>query len=802
LTAIRIRFRAELRSRWRTWLALTLLAGFAGGLAVALASGADRTRTALGRFEVAVHGADAYVDPGFGFGEESLNLARVARLPQVVESEPTAHLTVISRTRDGEPIYPLGAKSVEYLVPMDGRRQDSIDRPKLLRGRLPNPTAPDEALGDSRALRFAGVHVGDTMTLRLVRHDLLWHDWQDLRLAVDPISAARWGPLVRVRIVGESANARTDVDGGQFRLSPAFYPAHGGRALGSWVDELPVRLRHGRADLVAFKAGVDRLAGDLSYGFFDPSLGRPQVQRSMTLQAWALELIAGFWSLAALLLVGQALFRQSAADSADHATLRALGMTRRQLIGIAAARSGLIAVPATALALLVAFLLSPLFPIGRAREIEPNPGFAVNWTAFAAGGALVLVTVLLSGVLACWRVTWASPGGDRPRAGLGSLAASLRRLGCPPVLVAGVRMALQRGRRSSPVPVGATLAAAILAVAVTAAALMFAGSVQHLLRTPRLYGQNWDFESGPPPTSASSFLRQLKADPAIAGFAVGAGAFNPPVDINGHEVGVRALDDVIGSVTPTVIEGRAPRRPDEILLGTKTLHALGAHIGGSVTMRKGRRAVPLRVVGRGVLPAGKSIKLGEGAALRFTALKRVDPEAQQDLSEIRFAPGVDRTKELARLTTLFDGSGAVRPQSVTDFGGVDRMPFLIAGLFVLAAVAALAHALLISIRRRRRELAIMKTLGFTRAQVVATVAWQATTVAAVGILIGLPLGLGVGRFTYNLFAENLGVVPDVVTPVGLALLVIPGAILAANLVAIVPSWAAAQTRPAIVLRAE
>ena len=172
MAAVRIRFRAELRSRWRAWLALALMAGAAGGVVVALAAGAHRTQTALHRYYVATHAADAYVDPGFGFGEESLNLGRIERLPQVADWELTALLAALARGRSGQPLVP---SSVAYLAPMDGRRKDSIDRPKLLRGRLPNPAVPDEALGDSKALQYAGVRVGDTLTLRLVSHYTLWH---------------------------------------------------------------------------------------------------------------------------------------------------------------------------------------------------------------------------------------------------------------------------------------------------------------------------------------------------------------------------------------------------------------------------------------------------------------------------------------------------------------------------------------------------------------------------------------------------------------------------------------------------
>jgi len=106
VAAVRIRFRAELRSRWRAWLALALMAGAAGGVVVALAAGAHRTQTALHRYYVATHAADAYVDPGFGFGEESLNLGRIERLPQVAHWELTALLAALARGRSGQPLVP------------------------------------------------------------------------------------------------------------------------------------------------------------------------------------------------------------------------------------------------------------------------------------------------------------------------------------------------------------------------------------------------------------------------------------------------------------------------------------------------------------------------------------------------------------------------------------------------------------------------------------------------------------------------------------------------------------------------
>jgi ABC-type lipoprotein release transport system permease subunit len=114
----------------------------------------------------------------------------------------------------------------------------------------------------------------------------------------------------------------------------------------------------------------------------------------------------------------------------------------------------------------------------------------------------------------------------------------------------------------------------------------------------------------------------------------------------------------------------------------------------------------------------------------------------------------------------------------------------------------LAHLLVTSVRRRRRDLAVLKTLGFARRQVSATVIWQATTLAGLAVLVGLPLGVAAGRWAWMPVADRLGVVPVSVVPALVLTVVALTTVLAANLVAAVPAWMAARTRLAIVLRAE
>jgi ABC-type lipoprotein release transport system permease subunit len=140
--------------------------------------------------------------------------------------------------------------------------------------------------------------------------------------------------------------------------------------------------------------------------------------------------------------------------------------------------------------------------------------------------------------------------------------------------------------------------------------------------------------------------------------------------------------------------------------------------------------------------------------------------------------------------------------TITSLGGAQQVPLALSGLLVLAALATLVHVLVTSIRRRRRDLAILKTLGFVRRQVSATVAWQATTLASIALLVGLPLGAAIGRWVWTVFADRIGVIPEPVVDLPPLLLAIPVTLLLANLIALIPGRLAAATPPATALRAE
>ncbi len=113
----------------------------------------------------------------------------------------------------------------------------------------------------------------------------------------------------------------------------------------------------------------------------------------------------------------------------------------------------------------------------------------------------------------------------------------------------------------------------------------------------------------------------------------------------------------------------------------------------------------------------------------------------------------------------------------------------------------MGHALISSVRRRRRDFAILLTLGFLKREVGYVVAWQASVVAAIAAAIGVPLGVVFGRSLWSLFAGQIGVPPSVDLSLTL-LLAVPALIVLANVVALLPAMSAARTSPTRALRSQ
>lgn len=144
----------------------------------------------------------------------------------------------------------------------------------------------------------------------------------------------------------------------------------------------------------------------------------------------------------------------------------------------------------------------------------------------------------------------------------------------------------------------------------------------------------------------------------------------------------------------------------------------------------------------------------------------------------------------------------VGPPEIVNYRTMRTTPALLGAALAIGAIVALGLTLVASVRSRRRDLAILKTLGFADRQLAATVAWQSSVAVTVGVVIGAPLGIIAGRVLWNLFANALHVVPQPSVPSLTITFIALGALVLANLVAAPSGLQAARTRTSVLLHAE
>jgi hypothetical protein len=792
--------RAELRHRWRSWLALAVLVAVVGGLVLAAAAAGRRTASAFPRYAT-VYGFDSFVYAG-------QPVPKLPRLPEVTSA------VELRSPANGTPSCPCTHHLSAFAFSIFEVPPPSLPHfAKLVSGHLPDPSAPDQVLASFSLEKDYGVHVGTVLRVPLYT----------AAQAAANSSATPEGPTVTLRVVGISA-------------SEADFPS-----VGSPTDEVittgafdravnphaglftvyAVRLRHGPGDLPQFDRDVTTLG----------AFGTGNQETTSTITAAIHPQAVGWWLLAALAAlaglatVAQALSRQAVVESDNYRTLAAIGLGSGQVVALGMARALAIGTAGAIGAVALAYALSPLTPVGEARIAEPATGFEFDVLVLGLGALGIVVSVLLLGMWPAMRAARARDPRTGHRAGRPSLLATrLAAAGASPSIVIGVRRALERGHGRNAVPVGTALAGTVLAVAALCGTTVFGASLTHLTATPRLYGQAFDvwFNGlGSPGLTASTVVSQLKADPAVNGITLGTSA---SVTVNGVATDSIAGQADRGPLLISSVNGRLPAAAGEVALATKTMRDVGAHVGSvvrvAVSLSGGRvETSRFRVVGTASFPPDFGVVgLSKGAI--FTVAGLVDAQCKPGPSESRCrhatAQGLTyvvlaRVKSgpagqaaVARYVRAYPSNATVpvTPANLVNFGQAVNFPLILGALLVLFGAASLVHVLVVSVARRRRELGLLKALGFVRVQSAAAVCWQATTVALVGVVVGVPVGIAAGHEVWRAFATNFGVVPDPVLPVWAVAAVAGGVLVVANVLAVGPALVSARQRPGPLLRSE
>jgi FtsX-like permease family len=805
------RFRATFGGRWGGYLAVVLLVGLVGGLALGAVAAARRTQAAFPAYLASTNPSDLTVltgvtGPGPGSGYDPALIRKIAALPHVrrVESYSGLNVAILA------PGAPPGAAAEG--LPGSLGEYFSTDRPTIVQGRMANPDRADEVVLDAKGTPTS-VHVGEVVPLGF---------FSNAQEASPDFGRPGTRPYLRinVRVVGKAIFSREvvqdDADTG-LNGGALFTPALTRRlaACCSKDTETAVQLSGGSRYVAPAEAAIEQvLPPGFPVEFYVTSLTTAKAERAIRPESIALAVFGGIAGLATLVIAGQLIGRQLRLGVGDLGTLRALGASPAMTAGDGLPGILAAVVAGSALAAAVAVGLSPIAPLGSVRAVYPYLGVAFDWTVLGLGAGLLAGMLALAAVILAYRgAPHRAARRDRSTPGRGSAAArTAASLGLPPSVVEGVRLAADPGSGRNAVPVRSAILGAALAMIVTVATVTFGASLDTLVSHPALYGWNWTYalSSGyptyiPRPRAAAV----LDHDPAVAAWT---GVYYATFKMDGLTVPVIGAS-LRAPVGPPVLTGHGLEAPGQVVLGSATLAQLHKSVGDQITIGgPGVRRTRLTIVGTATLPSfgvfgTLHTEMGTGAVLPYQLIPGAVASQPDDIY-ITLRPGADRAASrqvLQRVVPAANGGQVIpvqRPAEIVNYRSMGATPAFLGAALAAGAVAALALTLFASVRRRRRDLALLKTIGFTRRQVAAAVAWQSSIAVAAGAVVGVPLGIALGRFLWDLFARQISVVPEPTVPGPSILLITVGALVLANLVAAVPGRMAGRTPTALLLRAE
>jgi ABC-type lipoprotein release transport system permease subunit len=802
-------FRIDLRRRWRSLLVLALLIALAAGTVMTTVAGARRGATAADRLlEQTLPGTIVAQpnQPGFDWNA-------VRALPEVAALGTfalTDAYVIDEIPRDAEPAgYP----------PADDEVMRTIERPVVLEGRLPDLSRADEVVVGPTFRDTFGLGVGDTLTLRLYAPETL-----DELAFLDAAEVEPDGPTVETRIVGVvrspaqllSGDEGLDTEGGLL-TSPGLFTQYAPNFLGASGEGIVnaiIRLDGGEAAIADFKAGLEQVSGRSDIGIWNLADEARHVRDVTGFESDALLVFALMAGIAAVFLVGQAVARHAAATVADLGVLRAAGMTPRQSVWAGAFGPLLAAVAGAVVGAAGAAVASRWFPIGTASLYEPDPGFDLDLPVLVAGAIVVslLVAIGAAGAArAARRSAWAA---GSPRSS--TIATAVGRTGASVPVVVGTGFALEPGRGRQTVPVRPALVGSVVGVLGVVAAFTFSAGVEDAASHPERFGQVHQLDAflgfeGEDFGPVDQVLPMVAADPDV----VAVNDARIAIAEVGHvPVTLYTLDPVDAPWEPVLIEGRVPEGPAEVALAPGSAEAIGVAVGDVVRMTGTLGVRELTVSGLAFVPEFPSHNdyvtggwvTAAGYDELFDADSELSPAFKFRLAYVALEPASDPGTVATRIEAATGAEDLLTPPEppspLGELRQVRRLPVFLAGFMAVLALGAVGHALATAVRRRRHDVAVLRAVGMTRTQSRGVVVTQASVLALVGLLVGVPLGVALGRTVWRYVADTMPLF--YVPPVALLalLLIVPVALLAANLLAAWPSHRAASMRVGHVLRAE
>lgn len=812
--------RSWLRGNVASTVLLTVLVAVVVAAAGGAFAGARRTASVLDRFVAHSRAPDLQV---YGDG---IDLDAVTSLPQVVGWNTGAYGLLSAEGPGGGP-FPPGDVNPFITIELHGERSFA---PLVVEGAEP---AVDDAGGvaiDEEAAARLGAGVGDELTVRLFRPDQIGEVYENGEEFPAPRGAETTVVVTGIvrQVYDLNPGRPEDIDAvalasSELYFRPGFWERWGDEmaAFGDGTDGVELLLRDGAADVPAVEAALRAMpAGDeLSIETRnDIADAAANAERATRFEAAAVAFFGVLALVVGTALVGQAMARQIRSELGQRQVLAGMGLTSTDVARATALRMTLVGAAGAALGMLVGVGTSAITPIGFAADAEIDPGLRFDALPIAGVGVFALVGTLLWSAWVGWRVP-ATP--LRRRLGLGgTLAQRAGRAGAPVGVVAGLsHLSATRDRT----PVRSSLGAVTFALGAVVAVAVYATSMDRFIGDPVEQGWSWDLivgDSDDPDLEAAG-RGVLAADERVTGHAGIWGGYEDVVTVDGiggRDVAAMGVETLSGDTYVALTDGRPATAADEVVLGPRTARDAGVGIGDDLRLEGPRGPSSYEVVGTAVLHEGVgSFDLDDGIITSRAGLERLFGGTDVAGDGADFGDGVILYRYMVDVVDdvpLADVAASFRddfgptviphvvPVHVASLRSTSALPVAFGVLVAVLGTASLLHLLLATVRRRRREFAVLAALGASRRQLRLALATMATATVTLAAVVGLPVGIVAGRSVWSGVVRSLGGSMSSVVPMATVAVLVGVLVLLANAVAAVPGRRAARIRPADALRAE
>ena len=679
-------------------------------------------------------------------------LADLAAIPGValVEGRVAGDVPVFL-DRGGEP-------ATVHLVSLDPRAPAPLDDVRVRRGRLPSPERDDEVVLGEPFAEATGVAPGGE------------------------VSAVLNGRLRRLRVVGIGISPEF-----VFSFPPGAVSANDARYGVAWMLRTPLeaafelggafndavfRLAPGaaRGDVVA---AVDRrlaaFGGRGAYGR-DEQYSTRQLDSRIDRMRAMLAFLPTLFLLVAAFVLNVVLGRLVQTQREQIGTLKAFGYGNRRLAGHYLALAVLAVTPGALVGAAVGVALGDRLIALYVRYFRiPLTGSELDVRAIAGALAVVLGAAALGALQAMRGVArlqpveaMRAPAPRRYRRTALSRLRLARRLPAAPLMVG-------RNLRLAPLRAVASIVALAFAAALCVTGSFLGGALDALVEHEFDRARREDLDVGlvrSVATSACSSLRALDGVVACEPLDVTPvrARFGP------RSVRVGLTSFAVGAVLRRVVDtaGRiVPIPPAGLLASQRLLDDLGAAVGDAITVEtiEGRqRRVTLAVNGAVDDQIGLNLYASQSTATQITlgapvmsaALLRLQPGREPDVARrLARVPAVIGTTSRAQAMADFEEQTAQTMRVLTG---------ILAILSAALAVAVVYNGARVALAERARDLASLRVLGFTRAEVARILLGEMGLVLGAGVPLGLLLGRTLAALTVRGLGSDDFRLPLVVTP--------------------------------------